>query len=264
MKKYMFLLLALPVMLPLACEKETLLNETAIDSKILIDIREYLRDNKIVLACKTENFYPCMNYSILTTQSYNGGNQVTVMFQGVFETDICLTAIGPASTEIDLSALSNGQYELTFINGKVENKGWLKISDSEIILDFKTQHGIEITTPIMKRVPANTYWGSIGYARQSSENSIDQFIDKLSDLGIKYNKQAPGYYFHYSINADGEYVFDTENSGFHFAKGLFFQYGGDESKLDGLIQTEGKELYKDDVYISIWTHNGGHLYNWGK
>lgn len=263
MKKQLFLLLALSMMLPLACKKEVLLNETAIDSKILIGIREYLSDNKVVLACKTENFYPCMNYPILTTQSHDG-NQVTVTFESVFETDICLTAIGPASTEIDLSALSNGQYELTFINGQVENKGWLKISDSEIILDFKTQNGIEITTPVMKRVPANTYWGSIGYARQSSENSIDQFIDKLSDLGITYHKQTPGYYFHYRIDADGEYVFDTENSGFHFAKGLFFQYNGDESKLNDLVQTDGKELYQDDVYISIWTYNGGHLYNWGK
>ena len=163
-----------------------------------------------------------------------------------------------------MSKLTNGQYELELNNAGLINKGILKISDSEIIIDFKNQNGIEIITPITKRVPVKTYWGTIGYARVSSESSINQFIDKLSSIGVKFNKQSPGYYFHYEINENGEMVINVKNSGYYFSKGLIFQFDGDESILKDLIQIDGKKYNTDDIDISLWTYKGEHFYNWGK
>lgn len=263
MKKLtIFVLLTLFV----ACEQnnDDLLNKNAIDSKIKVDAREYLDTKKIVLNCQTEKAYPCVNYPILTEQHFNKNNQLSITFTNVVETDICFTAIGPATTMIDLSKLTNGLYELELNNASLKNKGVLKISDSEIVLDFKNQNGIEITTPVVKRVPDKTFWGTIGYARESSESSVNQFIDKLSSIGVEFNKQSPGYYFHYEIGDNGEMVIDVKDSGYYYVKGLIFQYDGDESKLKDLIQTDGKEYYTDDIYISIWTYNGEHFFNWGK
>lgn len=163
-----------------------------------------------------------------------------------------------------MSSLTNQQYELELNNASLKNKGVLKISDSEIVLDFKNQKGIEIITPVLKRVPDKTYWGTIGYARQSSESAVNQFIGKISNIGAEFNKQSPGYYFHYEIDGNGDIIFDAENSGYYHAKALIFQYEGDESTLKDLVHIDGKEYYADDIYISLWTYHGEHFYNWGE
>lgn len=59
-------------------------------------------------------------------------------------------------------------------------------------------------------------------------------------------------------------VIDVKKSGYYYSKGLIFQFDGDESKLKELIQIDGKNYYKDDIDISLWTYKGEHFYNWGK
>ncbi|MCH5715981.1 hypothetical protein [Niabella hibiscisoli] len=247
-----------------AIEENPIDNGSLIDSKIKVSVKEYLNTQKLVLYCATQKAYPCVNYHINTEQNFKENNKLSVTFTGVPETQVCLTAIGPATAEIDLSTLRNGQYVIELNNLGVKNEGLLKISDTELILDFKDQKSIEIITPVTKRVTAQTYWGTIGYARASSENAVNQFIEKLKNIGAAFNKQVPGYYYHYQIDNDGAIVYDAQRSGYYFAKGLIFQYNAEESKLKNLIQTDGKELYKDDVYIGVFTYKGEQFYNWGK
>lgn len=261
---YVFAILLVACNKNLAIEENPAENSNLIDSKIRILAKEYLNTKKLVLYCATEKVYPCINYQIQSNTSFNESNKVSITFTDVPEMDVCATAIGPATTEIDLSTLSNGQYTLELNNAGVKNEGLLKISDTEIVLDFKNQKTIEIIKPTTKRVPAKTYWGTIGYASVSSENAVNQFIEKLKNIDVKLNKQQPGYYYYYQIDNDGAMVFDTKNSGYYYAKGLIFQYSGDESKLKNLIQVDGKLLHKDDVYISFWTYQGGYFYNWVK
>lgn len=247
-----------------ATPENTLQEDNAIDSKIKVTVKEHLNTKKLVLFCATEKAYPCINYKIRSEQYFNEGNKSSITFTDVPETGVCLTAIGPATTEIDLSALSNGQHILELNNAGIKNQGLIKISDSEIVLDFKDQKSIVITTPVIKRVPGQTYWGTIGYARATSERAVNQFIEKLRHLGAEFNKQQPGYYNFYQIGDTGEMIYDVKTSGYYFAKPLIFQYTGEESKLNDLVLTDGKELYKDDIYISVFTYKGGHFYNWGK
>lgn len=262
MKNSIILLIAI---LFVACgqSEADLLKNNIIDSKIRIDIREYLDTRKIILNCATEKVYPCINYGIASKQHLDRNNLLSVTFTDIIDPGICLTAIGPAKGEVDLSNLSNQQYELELNNGNLKNWGVIKISDSEIVLDFKNQKGIEIVTPVLKRVPDKTYWGTIGYARQSSENAVNQFINKLSTIGVEFNKQSPGYYFYYEIDGKGKIIYESEGSGYYHGKGLIFQYKGDESTLKNLIHVDGKEYLADDIYISIWTYKGEHFYNWG-
>jgi hypothetical protein len=270
MKKLTIFVLATLIV---ACDKKNddllkknddLLKKIAIHSNIIIYTQDHLDTKQLVLFCQTENDYACSNYSIQTEQNFNKDNQLSIIFTNVIKPDLCATSIGPATTKINLSKLTNGQYDLELNVAGIKNNGILKISDSEIIIDFKNQNGIEIITPITKRVPVKTYWGSIGYSRVSSESSINQFIDKLSSIGAKFNKQSPGYYFNYEINDNGEMVIDAKKSGYYYAKGLIFQFDGDESKLKDLIQIDGKKYYTDNIDISLWSYKGEHFYNWGK
>ncbi len=259
MRKTIIFILAI---FSLACESEDFLKTNAIDSAIEIAIREDLSSKRIVLVCKTEREYPCSNFPILTKQSFKENNKVSITFTNVAESEICFTAIGPATAEIDLTGLSNGKYELELNNGELKNKGSILISDTEISLDFKNLKGVKIAMPLVKRVPSYSYWGTIGYARESSENAVNQFIDKLVKIGAAFIKQPEGVYTHYKIDNNGQLVFDVQNLGYYYAKGLIFQYRGDESELKNLIQIDGKELKKDDISINISTFKGDRFFNW--
>ncbi|MGV8092283.1 MAG: hypothetical protein AB2L24_10515 [Mangrovibacterium sp.] len=253
------------VALLVACEQdEDPLKKNAIDSKIKIEPREYLDLNsrQLVLYCQTEKAYPCINYPILTEQVFQE-NKLSITFTSVLETDFCLTAVGPASAIINLGNMANGQYELELNNAELKNKGTLKISDSEITLDFKNQNGIEIVRQITKKVPVDTYWGTIGYHTGSTIEKVDEFLEKLKDIdGVAFNKQVPGKYFYYEIDQNGEIVTNTENSGYHFVKAFIFQYTGDDEEkfkeeIDFLVTP-----YFDDMYINVETYKGERIYNW--
>jgi len=175
---------------------------------------------------------------------------------------ICLTALGPATTQLDLITVANGEYGIELNNANLKNIGTLKITETDISLLFGQKNGIDFVRPNTKRVPNKTYWGTIGYHVQSSSTLADEFIQKFADAGAIFSKQPPGHYFYYEINNSGDIVADVENSGYYFMKRFIFQYDGDESKLKELVQREGKN-YKEALSIRLETYKGDMFYNWG-
>lgn len=256
-----FVLLASSI---IACENEDLLESNPIDSNIQITPTEFFNENslRLGLSCKTEKIYPCINYPILTEVTVVE-NLVSVNFIRVPEIDLCLTALGPATTTIDLSDISNGDYELELNNGRLKNTGSLKITNSEIALEVDSEKGIEIIRETTKRLPNNTYWGTVGY---HTENTIDQVNEFLNILKAKngvanFNNQIPGDYSFFEINEEGE-IIPTENSGYQFVKYFIFQYDGKnketfKDEID-LLSTS----YSEDMIIKFENYEGDRIYNW--
>jgi hypothetical protein len=252
------------LILLISCEDPDLgLKSNPIDSKIIIEPREVLEPNsrRLTLSCATERIYPCINFPIITEQQIVG-NSIKIDFTSVEESMVCLTALGPARTVVDLNALPNGEYTLELNNAQLKNKGTLKLTDTDISLIFGIRNGIDFERINTKRVPQKTYWGTIGYHVQSSSTKADEFIQKFEDLGAVFNKQSPGHYFYYEIDNFGNMITHVENSGYHFIKGFIFQYDGDESKLKELVQVEGKN-HKATLSIKLETYKGEVFYNWG-
>src|SRR5690606_23994594 len=111
--------------------------------------------------------------------------------------DFCFTAIGPATTTIGLGDIGNGEYELELNNGALKNKGRLIVTDTDVILDFMGQGGIEIVRQTTKRVPTNTYWGTVGYHTEESNDRVNAFLEQLKSIeGVVFNLQNPGEYFY--------------------------------------------------------------------
>jgi hypothetical protein len=257
------LLIFCTLTLLLSCEyNDTGLTNNPIDSKIFIETRELLDINfrSLTFHCKTEKIYPCVNFPILTDKGIND-NSFQITFTGIGETTICFTALGPASTVVDLRSVKSGEYPIEFNNAKLKNRGMLKVNDNEIQLVFSQQTGIEIVRPITKRVPQNTYWGTIGYHQSSSINLVNEFLQKLTNKGAKFNKQTPGHYFYYEIDENGDIVTDMQNSGYYFVKAFIFQFDGDESELKNFIRIDGKP-YKADLSINVETFKGEQVNNW--
>ncbi|WP_158858601.1 hypothetical protein [Lunatibacter salilacus] len=239
------------------------LNLNPINSNIIIEVREVLAPNsrELTLFCQTERSYPCINFPILT-ENQQDGNSINITFTSVEETDFCFTALGPATTSIDLHTLPNGEYEIELNNQSLKNTGTLFVTETDISLQFGSTNGIEFVRETTKRVPENTYWGAIGFHVEASSTLVEEFVQKFKDAGAVFNIQSPGHYFYYEIDDSGEIFAEVENSGYYFLEKFIFQYDGDEEKLKELVQVKGKE-YHEALYISIGTYKGEHFNNWG-
>ena len=80
------------------------------------------------LRLKTIEEFPCVNYNLATTEFIND-NELIIRFENILEPSICLTAIGPAISEIDLPENIN---KLTFINGNVIDSYNIIINNQEV------------------------------------------------------------------------------------------------------------------------------------
>jgi hypothetical protein len=248
----------------ISCEDNDLgLKSNPIDSKIIIETREVLEPNsrRLTFFCKTEKIYPCVNFPLLTDKQVDE-NSSKITFTSVGETTLCLTALGPATTTIDLNSVSNGEYEIELNNANLKNKGTLKVTDTDITLRFGQKNGIDFVRENTNRVPAKTYWGTIGYHVQSSSALVDEFIQKFTDAGAVFSKQLPGHYFYYEIDNSGDIISNVENSGYYFMRRFIFQFDGDEAILKQLVQVDGK-IYKETLSMSLETYKGEMIYNWG-
>lgn len=128
-----------------ACNNDDLGLERPIDSHLKIELREWISAEKqgLHLYAATEKIYPCVNYPLMFNQRFER-KRIIIIFTGVIETNVCLTALGPATATVDLSHLEKGIYELELNNGALKNHGKLVITDTETKLEFATQNGIQI------------------------------------------------------------------------------------------------------------------------
>ena len=244
-----------------ACEENDSGALNPIGSNIKIETREVLEAGarRLTFYCATEKIYECSNYQISTETKSDEGSY-NILFKSVEIGPICFTSLGPAVSFIDLGEIPGGNYSLIVRNGALLSKGKLVVSKGEIVLDFPKLNGIEIISPVTRRVPENTYWGTIGYSTQASATLVNDFIQTLSDNGAVFAKQVPGNYFYYKIDANGDIVVDVENSGYSFTTGLIFQYHNDEADLAALVQTEGSKL-RDKLVIDITSLSGTQITN---
>ena len=99
-----------------------------IDSEIVITMKESsLRTLQLYFS--TTKIYPCCNYPIDLSWK-RSSNIIDISFKGIIKTELCLTALGPATATIDLSALSNGTYRLNFQDGNLKRSGELIVSSN--------------------------------------------------------------------------------------------------------------------------------------
>jgi len=149
MKKLLYLFF---FWLIVSCKKEGATSQISINADILIEVQEITisSEKRVALNCSTEKIYNCSNYYIDLVQE-KSADSITVNFKGISPDEICATALGPAKTKIDLGSLTNGLYSLTLNINHLENNGLLTITDSQILLDFPRQDGIQILNPVYTR-----------------------------------------------------------------------------------------------------------------
>ncbi|GAB5399407.1 MAG: hypothetical protein Aureis2KO_09920 [Aureisphaera sp.] len=101
----------------------------------------------------TTEIYPCANYALETT-TFIRENELIVRFDGVFRPNICLTAIGPATTHVDLPDSID---RLTFLNGENIDKYTVDINAEKINVTLSESSFTHLLYEHTFRIPENTF-----------------------------------------------------------------------------------------------------------
>ena len=97
-----------------------------------IELSSWTGPRDWILGMSTETIYPCCNWS-LEHYIVRDHNYITVNLLGIYQPDICLTALGPAVSSSALG-ISNGEYALTFVYNGMYDDYVIAVSDSGAVI----------------------------------------------------------------------------------------------------------------------------------
>lgn len=160
-------------------------------------------DPKLVLSFRDEGRYHCANY-MLNTQYKQQGKQLRFVFTNVTAPDdICLAAIGPATSTVDISALPAGKYTLNIQVGTRHTTGVLELQENLIRLSSNQPNIVAAPTPELRFQPKNIVWGYATTMLPPTQASVETLRDSLQRLGATPTTLPPGAYSQFTIAANG-------------------------------------------------------------
>ncbi len=133
-----------------------------------------------MLSMATEEIYPCCNWSIKSEIAVQG-NKISIDFLGIYVPEICLTALGPATSTSFLD-ISNREYSLYFSYRNIIDKYVLTVTDSSNKI---TEDVSQFTKPKFKlfwRYPPNSFAYLCGTTTETSwirEDFLDTLLNEI-------------------------------------------------------------------------------------
>lgn len=239
-----------------------------IDSEINITIMEN-SSGELQFHFSTAKDYSCCNYPIDLSFKKSSDN-IDIKINGVIETGLCLTAIGPATGSVNMGSLENGVYSLTFHNRDKTYSGELYVSSESYKINFASSPDLIFKNMQLNKVPDNSIWLAISY---SNEDMLLSFIDDLMNLGVTkkqyhfgfYSFEFPSYswlYCGFMIDEKGiiTYYPDITNLdgvmwGGVKKQSYAFQYLGNETNLEQLVKQ-----YQEELAITVFTAKGKYFH----
>ncbi len=237
-----------------ACDDNSEKNLALADSRIHLRMVEdfTLSPRTFQLHCVTEKIYPCVNFPIVA-RSRQSSKSIDISFEGVIETDICLTAIGPATTTIDLGALSEGAYALNLRNGGVTQTGTLVVEAGSYTVVFDESDSFAFADKRLNRIPEQTIWGYVGYDQQ------EEFLTLLKGLGAEEKNFSPGDYREFQIDENGKRIQSSGPERNHY---FVFRYAGDPAAIDAMMRRYAEKYRGQYVYTAVYTDRGEQFLSW--
>lgn len=201
----------------------------------------------------TEEEFPCINYSISTTQ-FTKGNELIVRFDKITEPGGCFTAIGPAISYIDLPENTD---KITFINGEKIDQYSIDINAQKIAITLIKKH---FTTSLYNktfRIPANSF----AYLCGTNKNNTQIYNDFYVLI-----KQNPDF-TEFEFEGEGRIPYPETTSGNwvnHPTRFFKYQDAQEFNNLATILNNySAKNIEKNSgVTISIYGWNNIKFYSW--
>jgi hypothetical protein len=214
MKNYVLLFLLL--ISSVGCSNdETVFNEYSqfiIDDKITTDFEfmpkevyeEYNKKQtpKLVLEIKTTKIYPCINYTIVASE-FIENNELIIRFEKIDKSIICLTAIGPATTYIEIP---ENITKLVLLNGDLIDEYSVDIDENKIeIASIKSSFTNSLYNKTF-RFPKNSFAYICGTNTDNTRIQTEFLNIILNNSSItEFNFDNDGR-IPYPIESDGHWV----------------------------------------------------------
>lgn len=220
-------------------------NIIAIEGDIIFSVKEGYKhydsicEPSILLSMETEKIYGCCNFTI---ESEIGiyDSKILIDISGIYVPEICLTALGPATSKSFLD-VSNGEYLLELSYEGITDIYTLIVTNSYIkVTEVESQFTIP-TFNLFWRYPSNSFAYVCGTTHKTSwiyEDFIDTLLSKIDlvefhfpDSGVLcypcssagHHNDMPVKYFFY----DDEEYFDYEGEILEsYTQGVMSQYSG--------------------------------------
>ncbi len=246
MKKHLLFLITALSLSSCSTEVESEADLKGLDpilSDIKVTLLEELSDEgqDLKIRSETVELQPCLNFGLITEFRY-APEGLKIKYPGIYKPEICLTAIGPATSE-RVFPYENGTYEVEFVNEGVSNKGELVVDDEKYSMELFSPINVFIEKETLYKIPENSYWGIIGYHEESSALLVQELMTELASQNVIFDEYSDGDYGYFEI-ANGEMQL-PELHGYWFAEPVIFQFEGDIEQLKEIVlkftsQHEGK------------------------
>ncbi|OJW77674.1 MAG: hypothetical protein BGO69_06040 [Bacteroidetes bacterium 46-16] len=262
MKKTTYLFSILLLLLSVSCKKNKYSNANwpidaspvFSDGNIFINISERIDSNgtHFILNCATERIYGCYNVSLTDTFAIVG-NIVQLKFLGIYQPQMCLDALGPATDKIELDNLQPGIYDL-LISGSGQSVGKLYVDAGQYKIALQTVNGVKFQSYAIRRLPANTIYGSMIY-NPAMPGIVNTFIDSLKSIGAYTANLAAGTYSDFIVTEEGKIVSPLDDIANLTRFALI--YSGNEDRLYDLVNS----FDQGELSINLHTASGRIYHN---
>lgn len=244
----------------LACDDSAELDAVnTLGTDVAFSMVEYVEPGQRTLSFKflTTEDYPCINYRI-ASEVRREGSDITISLREIQGADVCLEAMAPAASFLDVGELTPGEYSMIIeVGTSLTNTGTLLVTDEAVELLMGQTEGLIIPTSRMLRVPEDIIWGTV---RDSAEHAgvSSQFMQRLRGLGAASKTLPEGDYGYFSVDAIGNVTPSSLTPG---QDNLFLLgFRGEASNLEQLVN-EMADTYGHEVTVSLRTSRGDEFRN---
>jgi len=180
------ILLSVSLLSALGCDIFDSEELTPIEGNIIFTVQEGYQDYfaiakpQILMPMATEKIYPCINFDIVSDISHFP-NMILTEPLGIYEPDICFTALGPARSEVSLP-LPSGTFHLLFRYRGTTDGYWLTVSDSYIRVVEEISHFTRPEFNLWRRYPRDSFaylCGTTDDTRWICEDFLDSLLSYI-------------------------------------------------------------------------------------
>ena len=230
---------------------------------VQFSMAEYFEPGQRTLSFKflTQKDFPCINYRIKSEYRMEG-ETIVVSLSEVEGADVCLEAIAPASSFLDVGELATGEHPMVIEVGEaLVNTGTLTVTDEAFELVMNEEQGLVIETPRMSRIPDGVIWGTVYASEPNAVGGATQdVLNQLQGLGATTPLLAEGDYGYFSVDASGAIV-STSVSPRRTESLFLLDYQGEPANLTRLVE-EVADTYEGRVAVSLRTAAGDEFKSW--
>ncbi len=192
-----------------ACQKDEDMHD--LSGPVMLELREYAPEGerKFGLYAETKEEYPCLNFLIDYDLTHTSEGR-HLHFLGVKAPTVCLTALGPAKSFVDLGEMDDGLHQLQFMLNEEYSEVNLLVSEEVIEVNMVSAHpgSLMFSEREMYRLDDNYAWGYIHAKSTKPDKEMGVFFQDLWELGATEESLDPGNYGFFRITKDAWYFFE--------------------------------------------------------